>query len=142
MIQYFINEKKKTVTARFENNFEDTDQELWGDYLVQHIHKILKSHGNFLRSNEAIYKMVYKIVGEVDSYCGIAQCNGDDAFDVEKGKELAKKRLLKKYYDTQKNVMLKFYEIMSKTTKEFLHDFNVSENKATQFKLEIDSFKK
>lgn len=141
MIQYFVNKKNGIVIAKFEN-CNGTDQDVWSEYLVQHTRKILKRFNGFFRINEAIYKVIYKTVGGVDSYCGIAQCSGDDTFDVEKGKELAKKRLLKKYYYTQQNVMHKLYEIMNKAAKEFDYDFNASRYKADNFKYEINSFKK
>lgn len=141
MIQYFVNKKEGTVVATFDNKSNGDDQYLWSKYLTRHVRKIFKRSDGFFRINETVYKVIYKTVGEVDLFYGIAQCSGDDTFDVEKGKELAKKRLLKKYYDTQENVMFKLYKIMSKTAKNFLDDFNASDNKAAKFKSEIDSFK-
>lgn len=146
MIQYFVNEKKKTVVAKFENKFAYNDQEMWVEYLVTHIRKVAKKSNNFFKrpfgDEVSIYKLVTDIVKQNDSYYGFAQCNGDDAFDIEKGKELAKKRLLKKYYDTQTDVMIKVSNIMDKVTRDFSSDFCASLDKTRKFKNEINSFKK
>ena len=142
MIKYFVNDKKKTVVSKFENKFYNTDLETWTEYLVRHVHKLLESSNNFVYTDQAIYKTVYKIAGNVDSYCGIALCSGDDTFDVEKGKELAKKRLLRKYYGAQECVALKFFEILNKSKSAFLGDIAASHDKARKFKVEIDAFKR
>ena len=146
MIQYFIDEKKKTVVAKFERKFVYNDQEMWVEYLVTHIRKVAKKSNNFFKrpfgDGISIYKLVTDIVKQNDSYYGMAQCSGDDTFDVEKGKELAKKRLLKKYYDTQADVMNKISNIMDKVARDFSSDFYASIDKTRKFKNEINSFKK
>lgn len=145
MIQYFVNEKKKTVVAKFENKFAYNDQEMWVEYLVTHIRKVAKKSNNFFKrpfgDEVSVYKLVTDIVKQNDFYYGFAQCNGDDTFDIEKGKELAKKRLLKKYYDTQTDVMSKVSNIMDKVVRDFSNDFYASLNKTRKFKNEINSFK-
>lgn len=145
MIQYFVNEKKKTVVAKFENKFAYNDQEMWVEYLVTHIRKVAKKSNNFFKrpfgDGISIYGLVTDIVKQNDSYYGIAQCSGDDTFDVEKGKELAKKRLLKKYYDTQVYVINKVSNIMNKVACDFSSDFYASLDKVKKFRREINSFK-
>lgn len=146
MIQYFVNEKKKTVVAKFENKFSYSDQEMWVVYLVAHIRKVAKKSNNFFKrpfvDGISICGLVTDIVKQNDCYYGIAQCSGNDTFDVEKGKELAKKRLLKKYYDTQADVMNKISNIMDKVARDFSSDFYASIDKTRKFKNEINSFKK
>ena len=146
MIQYFVNEKKKTVIAKFENKFAYNDQEMWVEYLIAHIRKVAKKSNNFFKrpfgDEVSIYKLVTDVVKQNDSYYGFAQCNGDDTFNIEKGKELAKKRLLKKYYDTQVDVVNKISNIMDKVVRDFSSDFYASLDKTRKFKNEINSFKK
>ena len=146
MIKYFINEKKKTVIAKFENKYGYSDQEMWIEYLINHVRKTAKNSGNFFKrpfgDGVSVYKLVGNIVKQSSSYYGIAQCSDNDAFDVEKGKELAKKRLLKKYYDVQADMILKIFNIMNKVARDFLSDFNASIDKTEKFKDEIKSFKK
>ena len=145
MIQYFVNEKKKTVIAKFENKFAYNDQEMWVEYLIAHIRKVAKKSNNFFKrpfgDEVSIYKLVTDVVKQNDSYYGFAQCNGDDTFNIEKGKELAKKRLLKKYYDTQVDVVNKISNIMDKVVRDFSRDFYASLDKTRKFKNEINSFK-
>lgn len=146
MIKYFINEKKKTVVAKFENKYGYSDQEMWVEYLINHVRKTARNSNNFFKrqfgDGVSDYKFIGNIVKQSGSYYGIAQCSDNDAFDVEKGKELAKKRLLKKYYDTQADVVNKISNIMDMVARDFSSDFYASIDKTRKFKNEINSFKK
>lgn len=141
MIKYFVNEKKKTVVAKFENTFVLTDKGVWGKYIANHICKtISKTKGGndlYLNDKNIYYKFIEDAIKQNDSCCGIAKCADTDTFDVEKGKELAKKRLLKKYYSTQERALLNIINAMNSVQQILFKDYHKSKNKAGKFAQEI-----
>lgn len=141
MIKYFVNEEKKTVVAKFENTFVLTDKGVWGKYIANHICKtISKTKGGndlYLNDKNIYYKFIEDAIKQNDSCCGIAKCADTDTFDVEKGKELAKKRLLKKYYSTQERALLNIINAMNSVQQILFKDYHKSKNKAGKFAQEI-----
>ena len=141
MIKYFINEEKRTVVAKFETTFVLTDNGVWKKYIANHICKtISKTKGGidlYLNDRNIYYKFIEDVIKQNDSCYGIAKCADTDTFDVEKGKEIAKKRLLKKYYRTQERALLNIIHAMNSVQQVLFKDYHKSKNKAGKFAQEI-----
>lgn len=141
MIKYFVNEEKKPVVAKFENSSVLTDKGVLGKYIANHVCKtISKTKGGinlYLTDRNIYYKFIEDAIKQNDSCCGIAKCADIDTFDVEKGKELAKKRLLKKYYSTQERVLLNIINAMNSVQQILFKDYHKSKNKAGKLAQEI-----
>ena len=141
MIKYFVNKEKKTVVAKFENTFVLTDNGVWEKYIANHICKTInKTKGGndlYLNDKNIYYKFIEDAIKQNDSCYGIAKCADTDTFDVEKGKEIAKKRLLKKYYSTQERALLNIIHAMNSVQQILFKDYHKSKNKAGKFAQEI-----
>ena len=141
MIKYFVNKEKKTVVAKFENTFVFADTGVWKKYIANHICKtISKTKGGndlYLNDRNIYYKFIEDAIKQNDSCYGIAKCADTDTFDVEKGKEIAKKRLLKKYYSTQERALLNIIHAMNSVQQVLFKDYHKSKNKAGKFAQEI-----
>ena len=141
MIKYFVNKEKKTVVAKFENTFVLTDKGVWEKYIANHIRKTInKTKGGndlYLNDKNIYYKFIEDAIKQNDSCYGIAKCADTDTFDVEKGKEIAKKRLLKKYYSTQERALLNIIHAMNSVQQILFKDYHKSKNKAGKFAQEI-----
>ena len=141
MIKYFVNKEKKTVVAKFENTFVLTDKGVWEKYIANHICKtISKTKGGndlYLNDKNIYYKFIEDAIKQNDSCYGIAKCADTDTFDIEKGKELAKKRLLKKYYSTQERALLNIIHAMNSVQQVLFKDYSESGNKVGKFAQEI-----
>lgn len=153
MIKYIVNEKERTVTANFyDNKFRNTDEnpwviteKIWVEYIVDDIFKSVaecKECSDVFLTDKIVYPHVKEVVRVNRSYCGISKCSNLDIFDAKKGKYLAKKRLLKNYYETLHKAMLSLIYDMSISTP---IPFKVCENfieKANDIEYEIRLFKK
>ena len=141
MIKYFVNKEKKTVVAKFENTFVLTDKGVWEKYIANHICKTInKTKGGndlYLNDKNIYYKFIEDAIKQNDSCYGIAKCADTDTFDIEKGKELAKKRLLKKYYSTQERALLNIIHAMNSVQQVLFKDYSESGNKVGKFAQEI-----
>ena len=141
MIKYFVNKEKRTVVAKFENTFVLTDKGVWEKYIANHICKtISKTKGGidlYLNDRNIYYKFIEDAIKQNNSYYGIAKCADTDTFDVEKGKDIAKKRLLKKYYSTQERALLNIIHAMNSVQQILFKDYHKSKNKAGKFAQEI-----
>ena len=141
MIKYFVNKEKKTVVAKFENTSVLTDKGVWEKYIANHICKtISKTKGGinlYLNDKNIYYKFIEDAIKQNDSCYGIAKCADTDTFDVEKGKEIAKKKLLKKYYSTQERALLNIIHAMNSVQQVLFKDYHKSKNKAGKFAQEI-----
>ena len=141
MIKYFVNKEKRTVVAKFENTSVLTDKGVWEKYIANHICKtISKTKGGndlYLNDRNIYYKFIEDAIKQNDSCCGIAKCADTDTFDIEKGKDLAKKRLLKKYYSTQERALLNIINAMNSVQQILFKDYHKSKNKAGKFAQEI-----
>ena len=142
MIKYIVNEDKKVVVAKFEKDYPDSkDKYTWKKFIVSHIENVLRKGG--LRDiNLIAYKAIENILNETGSFCGVAKCAPNDTFDVKKGKELAKKRLLKKYYRAQKKVVQYYVNGISRVQKKFVEDLDKTYAKAAILDIEIHNMKK
>lgn len=83
-IKYFVNEKKRVVVAVLE-----------GDYIDLAACNLFEKNGIANLTNDVYFNPKNRMKNK---YIGTARCHEDDEFDVEIGKELAKKRALVKYY--------------------------------------------
>ena len=141
MIKYFVNKEKRTVVAKFENTFVLTDNGVWEKYIANHICKTInKTKGGndlYLNDKNIYFKFIEDAIKQNDSYYGIAKCADTDTFDVEKGKEIAKKKLLKKYYSTQERALLNIIHAMNSVQQILFKDYHKSKNKAGKFAQEI-----
>ncbi len=141
MIKYFFNEEKKTVVAKFEDNHGNTGKDVWQNHIANHIYKTInKTKGGidlYLNDKNIYYKFIEDAIKQNDSCYGIAKCADTDTFDVEKGKEIAKKRLLKKYYSTQERALLNIIHAMDSVQQALFNDYHESGNKAGKFAQEI-----
>ena len=146
MIKYFVNKEKKTVVAKFENTSVFTDKGVWEKYIANHICKtISKTKGGidlYLNNKNIYYKFIEDAIKQNDSCYGIAKCADTDTFDAEKGKEIAKKRLLKKYYSIQERALLNIIRAMKSVQQSFFKDYHMSGNKVEKFAHEIYCFQK
>ena len=146
MIKYFVNKEKKTVVAKFENTSLFTDKCVLEKYIANHICKtISKTKGGidlYLNNKNIYYKFIEDAIKQNDSCYGIAKCADTDTFDVEKGKEIAKKRLLKKYYSTQERALLNIIRAMNSVQQSLFKDYHMSGNKVEKFAHEIYCFQK
>ena len=146
MIKYFINKEKKTVVAKFENTSVFTDNDVWEKYIANHICKtISKTKGVidlYLNNKNIYYKFIEDAIKQNDSCYGIAKCAETDTFDVEKGKEIAKKRLLKKYYSTQERALLNIIHATNSVQQALFKDYHMSGDKVEKFAHEIYYFQK
>ena len=113
MIKYNVNEEKQTVTAFFEDkkNFDghtcDT-KDYWIQCIVGKARKMFAKR-EFIDYHAVIdtaFNTALRAVNQLDNVAGIATSN-DGKFDVEKFKEIAKARLLRKYYRVEREVMHK-----------------------------------
>ena len=141
MIKYFVNKEKKTVVAKFENTSVFTDNGVWEKYIANHICKtISKTKGGidlYLNNKNIYYKFIEDAIKQNDSCYGIAKCANTDTFDAEKGKEIAKKRLLKKYYSTQERALLNIIHAVNSVQQSLFKDYHMSGNKVEKFAHEI-----
>ena len=146
MIKYSGNKEKKTVVAKFENTSVLTDKGVWEKYIANHICKtISKTKGGinlYLNDKNIYYKFIEDAIKQNDSCYGIAKCADTDTFDVEKGKEIVKKRLLKKYYSTQERALLNIIHAMNSVQQSLFKDYHMSGNKVEKFAQEIYFFQK
>lgn len=97
MIKYEVNEAKRTVVAHFDedtrkrlSNFCRELAELFGDYNIK--------NGKFVEMGICgEYNLAKKIQKGFGKFVGKAKCHPDDTFNVEKGKLVARDRLLYKW---------------------------------------------
>lgn len=96
-IHYHVNEKKGVVVAVLEGVEYDAMDLLMGK----------NKYLGYLSTWPRIQPFMLK-----DKYVGKAKCMKGDVFDIKVGKELAKKRLLFKYYRDLNKAFENFYEEM------------------------------
>ena len=144
MIKYFINEKNKTIVAKFEDNLGNTYKHVWQEHMANHIYKTISKtkggHKLYLDTKGIYYKFIEDAIEQNDSCYGIARCADADIFDIEKGKEIAKKRLLKKYYSTQERALLNIIYALNDVKQTLFKDYHRSKNKAGKFAQEIHCY--
>lgn len=135
MIRYIINEKKKTVTAYLtDGEYRKTTMDVINHDCFMFMRRAIRKT-NY--SNNTLYivdtaadtiKRFLKKSGYWNAtIVGIARCSGDDVFDKEIGKEIARKKLMEK----ERKIFEKFrkflYEEAVKSLNEFTAHIHYSE---------------
>lgn len=105
MIKYYVNEKRRTVIAVLENTTNDCI--------------------NYARKNVGVPDVPNAIlkVGKMPERFRVEiVCSPEDTFDVEKGKQIAKRHILANYWRSRHKAMRKVADAMkgyAKTMKKF-----------------------
>lgn len=141
MIKYNVNEEKQTVAAFFEGRkFFDghigDSKDYWIHCIVGKARKMFaeKDFIDYQVVTSTAFDMARYAVNQLDSVAGVATLN-DGKFDVEKFKEIAKARLLRRYYRVEYDVvsgigrkinnsiktidMFKYYDAIDSRTKSY-----------------------
>lgn len=128
-IKYYINEDKGTVVAKFNGHYRK-DCSIWCRLLGDVLDKI----GKDTKKNTNICGEQYKTLAlgmdsysdEIDDYIycndrlyGLAKCTPEDKFDVEIGKEIARKKLLAKYFKFEKKMLQIAHNMYAKFATEY-----------------------
>lgn len=121
MIEYNVNEEKGTVVAYFKDDEKNTSHEYWFNCIMIKLQKL--SQINFL-ANDLICNMALTSVDEAlacaGNLYGKAKVHGDDVFDEEKGKEIARAKLLSKYYKAEGDAIYYFMKRYSRMVRKML----------------------
>lgn len=111
MIKYNVNEEKQTVAAFFEGKKyftgrTDDTKDYWIQCIVGKAKKMFaeKDFIDYHAITNTAYDMAFYAVNQLDSVAGVATPN-DGKFDVKKFKEIAKARLLRRYYRVEYDVV-------------------------------------
>ena len=129
-IKYIIHEGKRTVVAKFKKDSDFSDKNYWSGMFYDVIHNIGKKVDNtegyyyinrfWLDEDES-----ERYLGQLSNHlCGIARCHDKDKFDVEIGKEIARKKLLAKYYKFEKHMLKSLREDMIKSFEGYLTEIS------------------
>ena len=118
MVTYEVNEKKRTVVARYVGGAEEVRESLTN---------------TLIKINElgtiSFDISIYKFLADYEyrfNMIGVAKCHEDDTFDVEKGKQLALKRLNRKFAVLRKDVLR---SVLVRMTHLFNHTVDKIQNK-------------
>ena len=115
-IIYYVNEQLGTVVARMPNFEEDMYQEIDNFCRIKFINKNAHvSFGFSMYFYETVHKLLHgRYEPSLKSLIGKAKCNFEagETFDVEKGKELAKQRLMEKVFKLRYHVFHEAYKMM------------------------------
>ena len=111
MIKYNVNEEKQTVAAFFEGKkgfdgrIGDT-KDYWIQCIADKARRMFaeKDFIDYYAVINTAFDTASYAVNQLDSVAGVATSN-DGKFDVEKFKEIAKARLLRRYYRVEYDVV-------------------------------------
>ena len=111
MVTYEVNEKKRTVVARYVGGEKEVR-----DSLVNSLLKI-EDYGAVVNVNISIGSLLKKYKNRFE-LIGKAKCHEDDTFDVEKGKQIALDRLNRKFAVLRKDILR---NVLTRMTHAFNH---------------------
>ena len=142
MITYVVNEEKKTVVAKFvvdNGNYNSSGKsgyDIWKYCLCSEFEHV----GYSCCLNRNIRKcIISRILDplklEPNYFVGIAKVKGNDVFFEETGKQVAKAKLLAKYYRTEARIAKKLKEYILKDDIAFL------DNSINNSNIRVDFFK-
>lgn len=124
MIKYNVNKEKGIVVAYFSDGGSTRDY--WEDCIMIKLQKL--SQTNFFVDNFACstaFASVDEALACAGNLYGKAKVHGDDVFDEEKGKEIARMKLLSKYYQAESDAIYyftrRYNEMMHKMLKNASH---------------------
>lgn len=109
MIRYAINEDKGFVTAYFSEDARDHMFNLFAEIdrvFSDYNHSVQKGHRHIDIGICSGLKLPQKVMKGFEKFVGRAKCHPDDKFDVEKGKLVARDRLLYKWRKYKDRVLL------------------------------------
>lgn len=101
MIIYNVNKEKGTVVARFKGDFVN-DASYWEDSLMGMIHNVFSP---YFYSTGMMYAIVNNVLDSYADFVGKAKLHPEDTWDEEKGKRIAKQKLLDKWYKVKNHVL-------------------------------------
>lgn len=112
-LQYFVNEKEKTVTCVATDCSEDA--------IKRCVRKVSRC-----KNAEAIKSLIYSwelssIFDMADRYSGTAYCHEGDIFDEQLGKRIAKRKMLGNYWRARvkrEKVIYEFFARAAEALKE------------------------
>lgn len=105
MIKYNVDKKNRTVAAYFEGGML-----YWHDCIYS---KARKTDCYYLLGSDDISGIITNSLDNLNgSLCGIARASEVDDWNEEIGKEVAKLRLLRKYYATEIHVLNKMSKVI------------------------------
>lgn len=117
MFTYYVNEKKKIVVCKLTPRTSWTNGEVGMFYIRQLIEKQpMPEFMQFLVARLFTYEVLEKmkdVYPRPEQLVGVAKCSKEDAFDVDKGKAIARKRLEIKLT----NQALNIFSMVSKELK-------------------------
>ena len=124
MIEYRVNEEKGTVCAFMTNCRQD---------FINYVYNSTRVHSggscNFLAD-----LVPDKWDNFPDKFVAVAKCNPEDKWNADLGKEVAKARLLTRYYATRSNFIRKIYANIMTIMEESLNNLNFG------FMMSVDRF--
>lgn len=113
MVTYEVNEKKRTVVARYKGGVDEVKTSI-----INTLSKFTDWGGSIKFGIDI--EMVLKPYENHFNLIGVAKCHEDDTFDVEKGKQLALNRLNRKFIvlrrDILRNVLTRLNHLYRHTT--------------------------
>lgn len=109
MIEYNVNKEKGTVVAYFKDDSEHTSHDYWANCILTKLQKLSQTN---LLVNDQVCGMALASTDEAlacaGNLYGKAKIYGNDTFDEKKGKEIARAKLLSKYYEAESNAIYYF----------------------------------
>ena len=113
---YHINPEKRTVCCRMLAHEDGRFNELWEDARDQAMAR-LKRYAKGTTNKDCKWELnslvnpIFKKRMAGVEYVGVAHCHPNDEFDVEKGKEVARNRVLMSYYKDMEFCMAKVADL-------------------------------
>ena len=108
MIEYKVDTENRVVIAYLKDANRDVDDLIKRNILG------LNAGSNQYRFYTEFYDLTDNYHNMPKYFIGVARCSLDDDFDVETGKEIAKRRCLAKYYSSKYKRLLKVATVFNK----------------------------
>ena len=105
MIKYNVNKEKRTVVAYFEDNY---------DYWFSNLYHFLSKFTAKMYFDEVIELTIVESVLKNRKLYGKASCYKEDKWDEEKGKEIAKNKLIKRWNNAKVVALLQLKDYIDK----------------------------
>lgn len=134
MIKYEI--RGTTIRAKLINRIGDCTDYVWFWQLYNELGRL---NDDFL-DDTIIENLIRKHVDRLTKYYADAKCDPTDAFNEEYGKNLAKKRLLKKFNKVRYNIMLEYWKLLAynRQRQDVCHRLAIIKNKERMYNNESE----
>lgn len=146
-IRYIVQEDKKIVIAKFCKDSNENDMNHWANMFYDVIHKIERDVEGFdgyyyisrfwLEENASEHYLKQLSNG----FYGIAKCHNKDKFDIEIGKEIARKKLLSKYYRFERHMLMSANKYLIQNFKSYIEKIDKRMD-LCEHKIKANSIKK